>query len=285
MKIDVEFAGLDRVLEKMGVEELIEGPGGDEWDPIDIELVGRGVDVNLEEIVVDPGNGTFSYKGRKVLVYIRDQNVSYDRGYKFHVADCSTIHDMKKRKRFESRYVASTRTDGKFIVNLVESGEIIEKAKLLEMSICKNCLKHLNFQNYDDVNYSEKCEIYRNFSLEEFFAIYGETKGSKPLHSDITAPTNEYSSNWDIVSRIYRESVNWKCENCRIDLKANEAQKFLHTHHINGDKTNNHPTNLRALCVDCHNQEEGHSLPDADRRALQEYKRRLWEPRRYRWRG
>ena len=276
MKIEVGFAGLDRILEKMGIEELSKGPNGDGWDPIDIELAGRGIDVEIEDIVVDPDNGTFSYNDRRVLVYIRDQYISYG-SYKFHVANCSTIQDMKKKKRFESRYVASTRTDGKFVVNLIENhGEIAEVEQLIEMSICKNCLKHLNYKNYNYNSYSDREEIYSEFSLEEFFEIYGETTVSKPKKTDITAPINEYSPHWETISRIYRERVEWKCEEkkCRIYLGDKEAQKFLHTHHINGDKSDNSRVNLCALCVDCHNAQPLHRLPEKDIREFRNWKRR-----------
>lgn len=261
MKIKVGFAALDRVLEKMGVEELIEGPAGNEWEPLDIELFGRGVDLNIEEIVVDSKNGTFSYKDRRVLVYIRSQNVIYD-GYKFHVADCHTIQEMKKNKRFESRYVASTRTDGKFVVTLVDKHtEIVEEEKIVDMSVCKNCLKHINYKNYGK-NPNAREKIYREFSLKEFFELYGETTVSKPKRTDISAPTNEYSPNWEKISRLYREKAGWKCEDCGTLLEDQETRKFLHVHHLNGDKTNNRDDNLRALCVDCHDQQEGHSLPE-----------------------
>ena len=94
MKIEVGFAKLNTVLEKMGIEELVEGPGSDGWDPIDIELAGRGIDlVDPSQITVDD-DGTLSYEGRKILVYIRDQYPNG--GYKFHVANCGTIQGMKK---------------------------------------------------------------------------------------------------------------------------------------------------------------------------------------------
>ncbi|MCK5697752.1 MAG: hypothetical protein KAI02_06295, partial [Gammaproteobacteria bacterium] len=37
------------------------------------------------------------------------------------------------------------------------------------------------------------------------------------------------------------------------DYKADkENRKFIHTHHINGDKNNNHADHLQVLCIKCH---------------------------------
>ena len=268
MKIEVGFAELNRVLEKMGIEELVEGPSSDGWDPIDIVLTGRGIDlVDPSQITVDD-DGTLSYEGRKILVYIRDQYISYG-GYKFHVANCSTIQQMKKWNRFETRYVASTRTDGKFLVNIIDFDEIIEsEEKLIEMSVCKNCLRHLNYKNYD----RNRKKVFDEFSLEEFFNIYSETTVSKPPHTNRNAPLNVYQPDQSEHSHQCRERAGWRCQGCEILLEG-EAGKFLHTHHINGDKTNNNPSNLRALCVDCHNEQAQHSLQV---REFREYKRKRW---------
>ena len=271
MKIEVGFAKLNTVLEKMGIEELVEGPGSDGWDPIDIELSGKGIDlVDPSQITVDD-DGTLSYEGRKILVYIRDQYPNG--GYKFHVANCGTIQGMKNAGQFETRYVASDRADGTFTVNIIDFGEIIEKEKNVEMLVCKNCLRHLNYENYTNY-YANQEKIYRNFSLKKFFEKYGETTVSKPKHTDRTAPINVYSPHQEVFSRICRERAMWKCEECGIHLGNGEAKKFLHSHHIDRDKSNNRTANLRALCVDCHVKQESHSLTENMLQEFHDWKRR-----------
>jgi hypothetical protein len=32
---------------------------------------------------------------------------------------------------------------------------------------------------------------------------------------------------------------------------------YLHTHHIDGNKANNHPNNFKALCIACHSEQPG----------------------------
>ncbi len=273
MKIEVSFAELDGVLAKMGIGELAADPGEHGWEPIDIELRERGVDLDDPSQIVVESDGTLTHKGRRILVYIRDQYVMQDQTaqttYKFHVANCQTIENMKTTGRFNSRYVASTRTDGKFMVNRIQFGKVLEKEIWIEMNICKNCLGHLNYNGYTN----NRDEVFRSFSLEEFFEKYGRTTVTRPEHTDLTAPTNTYSSHQRVFSRICRERAQWHCEECSINLSKLDARKFLHAHHVNGDKSDNRAVNLLALCVDCHQKQDRHSLSTQMVRDFNKYKK------------
>ena len=68
---------------------------------------------------------------------------------------------------------------------------------------------------------------------------------------------NEYSEDWEIISRNYRSSIGYRCEICGVDL-SNKTD-LLHTHHITGNKQNNDPSNLQALCILCHAMHPGHN--------------------------
>jgi len=73
---------------------------------------------------------------------------------------------------------------------------------------------------------------------------------------------SEYPSNWKSLSRRTKERDNWTCQRCGA-----EGGKFgtatLNAHHIipkskgGRDSVNN----LITLCVDCHEEEHGHSIP------------------------
>ena len=276
MKIKVSFAELDEVLHKMGVNELAKGPAGSKWKKIDIVLGAEGIDlVNPEQIKVEEDE-TLSHEGRRILVYIRDQYISHGqykyRPYKFHVANCRTIQEMKESGRFKTRYVASNRTGGKFAVNRI-GNDRKEEGLSIEMRVCINCLKRLNYKGYNDKKHQDAKKVYDEFSLREFFEIYGRTTVSHPGNTNITAPVNAYSDHHPTFSRICRERAGWRCEECDILLEG-EASKFLHAHHINGDKSNNSWDNLRSLCVECHNKQPYHSLPEPTLQEFQEYKRR-----------
>ena len=128
---------------------------------------------NVSEIRVRH-NKLFVYKNFHVLVYIRDQYVKRQSSlfeYKFHICSCRTIDEMMKASRF-ARYVVSTRTDGRFLVNTydIETNASIDKEKIVRMNVCKNCLVELKYNNYGD-HYKDR-RIYAAFRIEAFFKKY-----------------------------------------------------------------------------------------------------------------
>ena len=52
----------------------------------------EGIEVDFNEVKIC-SDGTFEYKGKKVLIYIRDQYISIQQNgqYKFHISNCETI--------------------------------------------------------------------------------------------------------------------------------------------------------------------------------------------------
>ena len=249
------------------------------WDKqhinIDEILITSGIEIPPDKIG-SANDGTLEYAGRKVVVYIRDQSVPGDSNReqlsKFHIADCTTLQEMRMTNRYE-RYVVTTRKDGLFIVNFPDRGwsQTKNESVKLQLHVCKNCLRRLNYKNYSrfrSKNASQerrKNEIRDSFNLEEFFHTYTSQITKVPPHTDLTAPLNEYSPARNQISKRYREKRQWKCENCHIALGHNDGRKFLHVHHQNGVKSDNSEGNLRALCLRCHAEMPQHhhmkSLP------------------------
>lgn len=66
----------------------------------------------------------------------------------------------------------------------------------------------------------------------------------------------KYHSQWDKISKSVREAAGWKCELCHA--RHNEphwltgSNVILTVHHIDYDDSNNHKSNLIALCQRCH---------------------------------
>ena len=224
-------------------------------------LASKGIDIAPEEIIV-LDDGTLAYKDRRVVIYIRDVSHfgQYNTMPKFHLVNCKTLQDMRSKGKF-SKYVGSIRTDGIFEVNKISSGKKAVNQHL-ELDVCKNCLSHLDYKQYS----RNKYQVFNNFSLEEFFEEYPTDFLSTPMHSSATSPLNTYADDWYTISQNKKERVNWHCEKCNIDLRHPSHRRFLHVHHVDGRKENNHSYNLKALCIKCHSEEPMHghmkAMPD-----------------------
>lgn len=256
-----ESKKLNELLKEMGASlQLMEGSNS--WKNIEDsklqELLRTGeVEVNVEELeIVD---GVFEYKGQKVIVYIRDQYAKYygKGGYKFHLTSCKTISDAFKDKR-NSRYVISLRTDGFFKINLMEEDELIEENIMAPLKVCRNCLTSINYENYSSAG-SNKNRIYENFRLSNYFKIFKSSHLNIGLFdNNERAPINTYNSNFSVVSRAIKEGAGYRCEECGINMSYRNHRKFAHVHHIDANKSNDHLTNLKVLCIECHSNKPGH---------------------------
>ncbi len=165
---------LSALLNLMGAK-LVRLQTGSSWESINddklSEILATGeVEVSIEELEgIDLVDGVFEYEGQRVIVYIRDQiNKYYSSGYKFHFTKCSTISEAFTYKR-DSRYVLSMRTDGQFIINLVDNGEIVKKGLVEPLNVCRNCLRADDYQGYSTATRERKDQIYDRFDLNEFF--------------------------------------------------------------------------------------------------------------------
>ncbi|CAG4892388.1 HNH endonuclease [Paraburkholderia saeva] len=223
----------------------------------------RGIDVDSDEIeVLD--DGTLGYKGRRVLVYIRDVNVMGNREHmpRYHFAFCATLSEMHKKNR-GGRYVVASRDSGLFEVNLISA---TVEPKEVRLNVCQNCLKHISWNGFGyHLQKPTRLELVKGFALPDFFEKYPRDLLSvKPKHSSTDAPVNTYTPDWERISSTVRRVRRYRCEGCALDLSGNP--RFLHVHHRNGQKNDNRDSNLAALCIACHASEPLHGhmqqLPD-----------------------
>ena len=251
-----EHNGLNWLRQQMEAD-LMPWESGRNWNPISIDgiLGTTGVDIPLDEIET-AADGTLEYEGRKVVVYIRDQSVDYQ-PYKFHVANCDKLQSMREEGR-DKRYVVSTRTNGTFTINSFKNGRLVKKGDEDELHVCKYCLRRLNYKGYRGCRYAEQNRIMTSFNLKEFFEMYVSQITKVPTETDTSAPLNDYTSDWDEVSRRYKDKMGWRCEACSIILR--EMPEFLDAHHIDGLRNNNRDENICALCVGCHAEQPQHQL-------------------------
>lgn len=254
----LEFKPFNDLREEMGAHELGEFSLSLNWEEISIKEIAQldkeGIDVDVSDIQFLK-DGTIAYKNRRVLLYIRDWKVhgSHESLPKFHICHCSTLEEMIRRGRFK-RYVVSTRTDGIFLYNLINSNkdQILEREERLD--VCKNCLQNLNYNDY----ITDKDKAFKTFDLNEFFIrfICSPIKVT-PSETERTAPLSVYPKDWSQKSTAFRNATNWICKRCNKNFSGNKS-KFLHSHHKNGNTYDNRPSNIEVLCILCHSKEHYH---------------------------
>lgn len=259
MKLNVSFAELWASARRMGEHDVtFEFSTGseEEFTTDNILSSTAGLDITIEQLEFE--HGVLSFKGRQVLLFIPDQGASIEQvlsgqqeGRKFHVADCVTLEEMRRKQRF-SRYKATYNLSGKFEVygDTYYSGSIKGEA---ELKVCKNCLSYLNYKGYRSG--AIKSKVFSEFDIGEFLSEYSTLFRAMPERAAFMEEGG-YSSDWNDVSARYRQSVRFCCESCLVDL--GDYRRLLHTHHVNGNKRDNRDDNLKALCIDCHRKQPMH---------------------------
>ncbi|MGB2521625.1 hypothetical protein AYI83_19125 [Shewanella algae] len=263
MKLTTDFSALWAAVRQMGKFEAnfnLQEDISPDFE-LDKELSSTaGLDITLEDVDLD--YGVLSYKGRQVLLFIPDQGTSIvevlageAEGRKFHVADCKTLNSMRQKNRF-GRYKATYNISGIFKVYGISYAEGTHVEGEAELKVCKNCLSYLNYKGYQQGIGLPKSKIYNEFDISEFLSEYSTLFSSMPERSSFVEQGG-YSDDWAEVSAKYRASVHFCCEQCAVDLSSHK--NMLHTHHISGNKRENHPSNLKALCIDCHRKQPHHA--------------------------
>ena len=217
----------------------------------------QGLDVAAGEISTY-SDGTLMYKGRRVLIHIRDVTSIGGRTHtpRYHISNCRTLIEMKSSGRFE-RYVAADNEDGNFHIRY-NSGSL----QTTKLDVCQNCLDKLSWDGfYSGMDSASRARVVSSFSIKNFFIQYPKTLHPViPTHTPQTAPDNEYPDNWDEISRELKKQLRYRCQNkfCSIQLNY-ENKAYLHVHHINGLKNDCSQSNLICLCIKCHADQPSHS--------------------------
>lgn len=271
----IQFEPLNRLRQLMGAElgRFTPAINPHRLTVEEIEQLSRsGIEIPLDQVrILD--DGTLAYKNSRVILYIRDvvqyrnsRITQYDLP-RFHVSDCTKLQEMRANKRYE-RYVVATPENKSFELNIKRKGAKKFERRIEQLDICQFCLGKLGWQGF---NYRlpnpRKRAIVSAFTLTDFFKTYGKTLIIKnPRHTADTAPLNDYTDDFKIVAERLKRDRGYRCDQCKIDLS--NYRGFLHAHHINGQKSENSPSNIRILCIRCHAEEYNHS----HMKALAEYK-------------
>jgi len=172
------------------------------------------------------------YEGKKYRGYMFIKEPWIDRygTYpKFHLHKCETIRKFISEGRFQIRYEWSNSN----INDLIDktSRKIYEDEKL---EYCRYCSKEVLDDIKDTQDFFDSLDKSEQQSENIEVDIFGYVRGKEKISND------------------YRRSQNYICESCSIKPKNNLHKRWWHTHHIDGDKTNNILQNLKCLCILCH---------------------------------
>ena len=127
-----------------------------------------------------------------------------------------------------------------------DTREIYKNQKLQLCSHCRNVI--FDISNTEDFFYTLDTEEQENTIIE--VDIFG------------------YVKDWQEISKAYRQSKDYTCENCGIKPANNFDNRFWHTHHKNCDKTNNKSSNLECLCVLCHSYKDHAHEENFDKKSM-----------------
>ena len=254
--MDLEFTNFESFL---NIVEKIIGNKVKEAKKL-LETEGRDID-NISDIFLSDNDELFDLLPDGSLVktnlYIATKNVDrYSINtitkkdlYKYHIYKCSTISQMFNAGR-KHRYKINTRDDGKFFFIFNDyQGNILEENRNQELNVCKNCLgKFINryASDYDVENFNLKDFHKQNNSFFDF--------DTSSLEKGENAIPNVYSNRWTQISTQLKRKRKYICEKCTWKPQNIYQQRFIHTHHQNGDKTNNKNENLKVLCIKCHSE-------------------------------
>jgi hypothetical protein len=269
----IQFEPLNRLRQLMGAElgSFTPAKNPDRLTLAEIEQLSiSGVEIPLDQVrILD--DGTLAYKNARVILYIRDVVQYRNSGFrqdelpKFHVSDCQRLQEMRANKRYE-RYVVATREDGLFALNISAKDVKGFNHRTEKLNVCQYCLGKLAWQGFDhSLPRPKRAEIVAAFTPKTFFDAYGKSLVvHSPLHTADTAPLNTYTDDFKAVSDRLKKERGYRCDQCKIDLSMH--RQFLNAHHINGQKSDNSPSNIKVVCIRCHAEEYLHgqlkSLPE-----------------------
>ena len=254
------FKPMESLLKKMDAKINHDYTCEYEWDHLseqELELLNtKGIVLDIAQLEkCIQADGSFEWKGQKVLVYIKEQWIKSDTigdDYKYHIANCRTQINMRQQGRI-NRYVISTRNDGIFEVTLKNgrNRSLVAENVELPMNVCKNCLTRMLMSHPSKYNFFN----YYKFDLGIFLKEYNTKLKYLPKYNNKSVPKDEYPKNWNEISKAFRQRRNWTCEECGLDCKDNKS--FLHCHH-KGPKYDNNSEKLQVLCKSCHRKKPGH---------------------------
>ena len=217
----------------------------------------------------------FKYKKRVVIMYQRDQfltaeNYAQRRWRPYHLCFCKALRDAHEKNRYESRYVMTYNTSGKFKVNLFvrdkyPNGSVYTQKKeqdiYLPLKVCQHCLRELNWKNFRSYcggglewwrggDSQKRNRIVYEFNLEEYLSTARQEDNffDHPVFGTASSTIEKKYVLSPQIKEYLKRIVDYTCEICGEKFPAYELQ----IHHKNHNEGDNRRQNLMVVCADCH---------------------------------
>ena len=155
---------------------------------------------------------------------------------RMHICKCSTLITYIQNGTFRRCY-RFAETDKVLVADKSDFNKVKEVS---DLPLCQNCIRLLQKTRFRYVTGSRRY-------VNEIAKDNQETR-DKIRSVDIFG----YTKDWESISRAYRESKEYRCDKCGVQITNPFDYHLMHVHHKDGDKTNNKRTNLRCLCIECH---------------------------------
>jgi hypothetical protein len=242
-----KFEKLSAKLDEMGFEHI--ASNGVRIMKRDLTQEANKGNIKFKEDGVYLTSDGKEYKG---YMYLKFPDLSVYPIPSFHITECKTVIQQKGANRFDDRYFWSNSND--VTIKDRSTGTVHENVKL---KLCGNC------KGLSKVKYA---------NTEGFFETLGtivddiNTKYEVDISGYTLRPIN-----WYQVSRVYRETKNYTCEHPQCGITITEAldKRFIHVHHKDGNKLNNHVSNFECLCVLCHANEDERHIQNFQKKRMQ----------------
>lgn len=204
----------------------------------DVELSDRGnMEMTSDGIFyIDPLTGS----RQQIFLYKRRYRLTEFGKPRFHIRECQVIKSFMESGGFKREYrKANTK-----IVRVIDMDDYDRDKDISDLPLCGYCR---NMALVHDMTTRDFVEI-----LEQ--ANQASADDIRSMDVDIFG----YTRDWESISKAVRESKEYTCEECGLKMENPFDYQYMHTHHKDGNKLNNNPSNLECVCVYCHAHKPGH---------------------------
>ena len=230
-----EFKGLKELLTSLGYQvEKAVGYRPVENKDVDLNELRNNIEFSNDGIfLIDPENDS----RQQIFLYKRNYRLSRFGKPRFHIRKCSVIQSFMASGTFKKEY----RRANSEPVMVCDMDDDYKDKEVSNLPLCKYCLK-LAMQD----------GIFKGMNSADFVEILKQASDASDDNEENKVDIFGYVKNWEEVSRAYREKMNYTCERCGVHIEDPFDYHYIHVHHKNGNKADNHERNLECLCIRCH---------------------------------